>query len=456
LSPPPENPPFSKFPTGDADDLKCRGILKTGATEYRSKLHLCFVNRDNPGVECSQQTKQTRRPEINMKRNALQSLHIRNLLSFGDSSPEIELGALNVLIGPNGSGKSNLIEIIGLLRSTPKDFADEIANGGGISEFLWKGRSKNQTASVQAVANPSEVNKPLRYHLSFRKLGSQLQVVDERVENERPDKGHAKPYLYFDHNGGRPMLNLAGKERSLQREEVDPQKSILSQRQDPDHYPEVTYLGRLFGSFRLYRNWEFGPDSDIRDLYGAEQKNDFLEEDVSNLGLMLNRLRSDTRAKSELLQYLKMFYEGAEDILTPIQGGLVDVRVEEANGIAIPASRLSDGTLRWLSLLTVLLHPDPPPLVCIEEPELGLHPDMIRPLVKLLISASERMQLVVTTHSDALVDGLTATPEAVIVCEKHEGSTILKRLGSEELSNWLNRYTLGQLWRTGEIGGNRW
>ena len=151
-----------------------------------------------------------------------------------------------------------------------------------------------------------------------------------------------------------------------------------------------------------------------------------------------------------------MFYQGAEDILTPIQGGLVDVRVEEENGVTIPASRLSDGTLRWLFLLTVLLHPDPPPLVCLEEPELGLHPDMIRPLVKLLINASERMQLVVTTHSDALVDELSGAPNAVIVCEKHDGSSFFKRLDREQLAEWLKRYTLGQLWRTGEIGGNRW
>lgn len=81
---------------------------------------------------------------------------------------------------------------------------------------------------------------------------------------------------------------------------------------------------------------------------------------------------------------------------------------------------------------------------------------MIRPLVKLLVNASERMQLVVTTHSDAVVDELSGTPEAVIACEKHEGSTALKRLTQEELSEWLTRYTLGQLWRTGEIGGNRW
>ena len=296
----------------------------------------------------------------------------------------------------------------------------------------------------------------LRYYLSFVRAGAQPKIIDERIENEKPDLGYDKPYFYFDYNAGQPTLNVGGTKRFLRHEEVDPQKSILSQRQDPDQYPEVTYLGKLFGSFRLYRNWEFGPDSEVRDLYGSELKNDYLEEDVSNLGLMLNRLRADSRAKSDLLSYLQMFYDGAEDILTPIQGGLVDVRVEERNGITIPATRLSDGTLRWLSLLTILLHPDPPPVVCIEEPELGLHPDMIKPLTKLLVDASKRMQLIITTHSDSLIDELSDSPMSVIVCEKDDGSTVLRRLDPDKMTEWLKRYTLGQLWRTGEIGGNRW
>ncbi|MGC2496515.1 MAG: AAA family ATPase, partial [Acidobacteriaceae bacterium] len=301
-------------------------------------------------------------------KNKIKSLRIQNLLSFGEDSPDIPFGDLNVLIGPNGSGKSNLIEVLGLLRGTPKDFAADIGDSGGIAELLWKGNAKKKTttATIWVKAEPEGVRRPLSYLLSFTRAGTQIRIVDERVENEFPDAGHDKPYLYFGFNGGKPVLNVAGHPRSLKREEINVQQSVLSQRQDPDQYPEVTYLGRFFGSFRLYRNWEFGPESGIRDLYGAGQKNDFLEEDISNLGLMLNKLRSDPSAKSDLLHYLKMFYEGAEDILTPIQGGLVDLRVEEENGVAIPASRLSDGTLRWLSLLTILLHPEPPPVVCIE------------------------------------------------------------------------------------------
>ena len=394
--------------------------------------------------------------KLTVSNPALTSLCVRNLLSFGDRCTNIPLGRLNVLIGPNGSGKSNLIEVIGLLQSAPDDLARPIRDSGGISEWLWKGAGRIPTATVEVVANLFSLSKAISYRISFTRLKSQVEVTDERIEDAKEAPGKDRPYFYFGYERSRPLFNVKEGRRYLRREEIDPQKSVLSQRKDLTQYPEVTYLGQLFSSFRLYRNWQFGSDSDVRDLYGAERRNDFLEEDMSNLGLMLNRFRSDPRTKSELLRYLRMFYEEAEDIQTPIQGGLVDIRLEEKSKITISASRLSDGTLRWLALLTVLLHPSPPPLVCIEEPELGLHPDMIRPLAQLLGEASKRMQLIVTTHSDALVDEFTETPQDVIVCEKHSGSTEMRRLDREQLASWLERYTLGQLWHKGEIGGTRW
>ena len=123
---------------------------------------------------------------------------------------------------------------------------------------------------------------------------------------------------------------------------------------------------------------------------------------------------------------------------------------------ALNARELSDGTLRYLCLLAILLDPDPPPLICIEEPELGLHPDILPKLTDLLIEASGRTQLIVTTHSDIIVDALTEHPEAVLVCEKHAHQTELQRLAGHQLSDWLQHYRLGALWMQGELGGTRW
>lgn len=148
-------------------------------------------------------------------------------------------------------------------------------------------------------------------------------------------------------------------------------------------------------------------------------------------------------------------YDGIDDFDVQIEGGTVQVFFHEGQYI-VPATRLSDGTLRYLCLLAILCHPSPPPLVCIEEPELGLHPDAMPTLAALLKEASERTQLVVTTHSDVLVDAMTDTPEAVLVAQKSAAGTILTRLDAQELAPWLEKYRLGQLWTRGEIGGTRW
>ncbi len=156
------------------------------------------------------------------------------------------------------------------------------------------------------------------------------------------------------------------------------------------------------------------------------------------------------------LTALGKLFDGIVDLQCPVTGGTVSLFLEETGNRSIPASRLSDGTLRYLCLLAVLLHPEPPPLICIEEPELGLHPDLLPTLADLLVEASERSQLIVTTHSDVLVDALTDRPESVVVCEKHDGRTEMKRLDKADLAKWLEDYRLGDLWTSGELGGNRW
>jgi predicted ATPase len=102
------------------------------------------------------------------------------------------------------------------------------------------------------------------------------------------------------------------------------------------------------------------------------------------------------------------------------------------------------------------LNPTPAPVTCIDEPELGLHPDVIPTLADLLRDAATRTQLIVTTHSTALVDAFSDEPEAVCVCEKIDGSTVIKRLSEPDLRVWLEKYSLGNLWMSGQIGGNRW
>jgi predicted ATPase len=390
----------------------------------------------------------------------IRTMRLQNFLSYGSEGEEIELQPLNVLIGPNASGKSNLIEAIGLLKATPTDLTAPIRKGGGISDFLWKGQREIPTAEIEATIDYPQGLMPLCYRMGFSVVGQRLELVDEAVENERSYPGEDDVYFYYRYQRGRPVLNVKSafegqrSQRSLRREDLIPDQSVLSQRKDPDQYPELTYLGNQFSNIGLYRDWHIGRDSEPRLPQKADLPEHPLLEDGSNLGLVLNNLQYQLGSR-QIIERVKKFYEAAEELTIKIYGGTVQIFLREEGLIQpIPATRLSDGTLRYLLLMTLLLDPTPPPLLCIEEPEIGLHPDILPTIAEMLIEASQRTQLIVTTHSDALVSALT--PESVLVCERDDRGSHLRRLETERLKKWLENYSLGDLWRMGEIGGNRW
>jgi predicted ATPase len=394
----------------------------------------------------------------------IRSLQLQNFLSYGSEPETIELQPLNVLIGTNASGKSNLIEAMGVLKATPTDLVAPIRQGGGISDFLWKGEKGTPTAKIEAILDYPERTMPLRYQISFTAVGQRLEVVDEAIEDMAPRySSESQPFFYYRYSGerGRPVINVIQDNeqqprtlRTLRREDIIPAQSILSQRKDPELYPELSYLGNKFANIGLYRNWQTGRDSISRKAQQTDLPEHPLLEDGGNLGLVLNNLQYQLGSR-QIIEKLKLFYEAAEELSIKIYGGTVQIFIRET-GLTqpIPATRLSDGTLRYLFLIALLLDPTPPPLICIEEPEIGLHPDILPAIAEMLIEASQRTQLIVTTHSDALVSALS--PESVLICDRDDRGSHLRRLDPEPLKKWLEDYSLGDLWRSGEIGGNRW
>ncbi|MEH2281470.1 MAG: AAA family ATPase [Nostoc sp.] len=393
----------------------------------------------------------------------IHTLRLENFLSYGSEGEEIELQPLNVLIGANTSGKSNLIEAIGILRATPTDLPAPFRQGGGISEFLWKGGQETPVAKIEVTLNYPQRLQNLRYYVNLTSIGQRLELVDEAVENEQSYQGESDVYFYYRYQSGRPVLNINKIEndgepfkRSLRREDLIPDQSVLSQRKDPDLYPELSYLSTQFSNIGLYRHWQMGRYSEPRNAQKTDLPEHPLLEDGSNLGLMLNNLQHQI-GNRKVLEKLKKFYEVAEELNVRIYGGTVQIFIREEGLIQpIPANRLSDGTLRFLFLMALLLDPTPPPLICIEEPEIGLHPDILSTIAEMLIEASQRTQLIVTTHSDALVSALTEYPQSVIVCERDQKGSHLHRQEPDRLKKWLEKYSLGDLWRMGQIGGNRW
>ncbi len=428
-------------------------------------------------------------------------VRLDGLLSFAPGSDAFELRPLNVLIGPNGAGKTNLIEAFELLAATPTDLAVPVRTGGGVAEWLWKGggtgeaadgglsarekrllevRRMNEIATVEVVLDEgSPTGVPLQYCLRFGEVGNRLEVFTEEIADAEPVPKPRSPltFLHLD-RGPEAASDFAGERGrmlGLPQEpapgttnvyyrldgltstgvsgHVERNQSVLAQFKEPDKYPEITWTGKRFASVKTFREWAIGRATALRRPQPADLPEDALLPDCSNLALVLNQI--EHHGGREFNDLLSRFFPRFERLSTRIAGGAVQFYLHESGfSTPVPATRISDGTLRFIAVLATLLTPEPPPLACIEEPEIGLHPDAVALAAEVLVEASSRMQLVVTTHSDALVSALSSHVDSVVVCERPGAGTILKRLEADRLAKWLEEYRLGDLWRMGELGAN--
>ena len=288
-------------------------------------------------------------------------------------------------------------------------------------------------------------------------MQGRVEVLDEAIEEIEARPGHDDVFFYYRFQRGNPAISVkigdAFGTRHLERDALLPDQSVLAQRKDPEQYPEVSWLGRRFAAIRTFREWSFGRYAALRRPQPADLPEDGLLPDSSNLALLLNQIEHHDVATFNSL--LRRFLPRFERMSTRVSGGNVQFYLHQPGlSTAIPATRLSDGTIRFIAILAILLSPTPPPLVGMEEPELGLHPDALAIIAELLVEASRRMQLVVTTHSDALVSALSTHVEAVVACEQLGVGTTLRRLDPTGLAQWLKEYQLGDLWRMGELGAN--
>ena len=405
-------------------------------------------------------------------------IELENLLSF--KHLDLELRPLNVLVGPNASGKSNLIRSLGLVQSLPKrGLAQAIAEGGGPRSWI-----NRRTGGIARIHLLGADELPFDYTLSFQTseqswaitheeyVGvferNQDQVVLGSFRDPEPSSHKSYPAVLY-HRTWAPTGRTFNSADEVPPEpgwvdspgkfgmqaSVPANASVLSEVRHPSE-PALAKLADALNNIRLYREFKTGPGTQARTGTSSSLLADHLDEDGANLALRLSEIDLQVGLNT-INRAVTRLFELFSEVKVSTREGITQLYVRE-KGIedAFAATSLSDGTLRLLLLLTVLLDPTPP-LVCIDEPEAGLHPDAIRDVAELLVDASTRTQVIVTTHSPALIDAITDQPEAVAVCERDfDGFTQIRRLQGAKLTEWLERYTLGELWQKGEIGGNRW
>ncbi|MCY4559926.1 MAG: AAA family ATPase [Chloroflexi bacterium] len=407
----------------------------------------------------------------------IKSLHLKNILSFKDA--RLDLQPLNVLIGANGSGKSNLIDVIALLQSVPRDLGGFLRQNGPTGDWIWNGAGRSETplqiAEILAIMNLSAAD--IAYALDATVARNQLVSVSERIDVVDLGEGEVRysiPVLQSQNvtakmwpaqvDGGIAIAARYSDEPVIA--DSHPLRSVLSEIRDPTRYPVLTDLAFLLHNTKIYRDWTVSRKNVVRFPQPTDGSLDFLEEDFSNLALVVNDLLS-RRLEPSLDSYLKRFYETYESLHPRIFGNTIELIVNET-GMAstLPASRLSDGTIRFIALLAILCRPEPPPLICIEEPEIAMHPDSLGLIAELLRKASERTQIIVTTHSPEFVSHFSDEPECIVVCDRDaEEGTQFHRVSRQELTEWqdiyqqtgkeLVVYGLSEMWMSGSIGGVR-
>ena len=360
---------------------------------------------------------------------AVDSIRIRGFKSIRDL--EVELRPVNVLIGANGSGKSNFIGAFSFLREIRSGRLQAyVSRAGGADRVLHFGSRKTTKLSIHIQFE----NQRNQYELSLTPTADDKLSPDEEFVftlDKRRDQPDSYDYYL-------PMR--------------DGEAGSSGSRSGPAQFVR----GRLDG-WRLYHLHDTGFHSPMKKT-GDVRDNRFLRDDGSNLAAFLHLLsqkhESSYRLIRRTVQLAAPFFD--DFIVVPQALNSDKIRLEwrhTGSDAYFDASSLSDGTLRFMALATLLLQPVDlrPSVILLDEPELGLHPYAITLLASMVQQAAVDTQIILATQSPILLDHFE--PEDVLVADREKGETKLKRLDSEDLSVWLEDYSLGQLWEKNWFGG---
>jgi len=358
----------------------------------------------------------------------IHSIEIKNFKSIRQSG-EILITPINVLIGPNGAGKSNFINFFKFLnRLYEGQLQLYISRNGRAEYFLYFGR-KHSDFLYGKIIFDNQWKSEYQFTMVSDQSGN-LIFAEEWSKYKKPDE-YLTDYQRIGNGGNfESLLSMDGTYRNK-------------------------YLLQNFREFKVFHFHDTGFNSRIKQPCSTIDYA-YLYEDGRNIAAFLYRL-SKTHEKhfkmiekvvSSIAPFFDRFYLEPDEI-NPEQ---IYLRwFEKGSEQIFTSHHLSDGTLRMICLCTLLLQPQLPSTIIIDEPELGLHPFAIKKLAAMLQSASSSSQIIISTQSINLVNEFSAND--IIVVEREGNQTVFKRQSEEKLAEWLNDYSLGELWQKNILGG---
>ncbi|MBS3028976.1 MAG: AAA family ATPase [Dolichospermum sp. DET50] len=350
----------------------------------------------------------------------LSKIILKGFKSIADC--DIQLSQLNILIGCNGAGKSNFISFFRMLQEIlDRHFQVFVSRQGGPDTILHFGRKTTEQLEIElyfgnnryhATVEPTQDNRLMFSQESFGWGGGEWEIGSGHFETQA-----------FTGTGTKI-----------------------------DDY--------VLSAMQQWRVYHFHDTSDSAYIKQPASINDniYLRPDARNLAAFLYLLKNNySQSYQQIVKTIRLVAPFFNNFLlrpSPHNNDVIELEwFEQGQDIPFKAHLLSDGTLRFICLATVFLQPTTlqPETILVDEPELGLHPYVITILASLMRSVSRERQLIVSTQSVELLNEFSA--DDVIVVDRENGKSLLRRLNKDDLHEWLEDYSLGELWKKNIIGG---
>ncbi len=401
----------------------------------------------------------------------LKSIIIQDFFSF-KGKKEIKLNnGVNILLGINGSGKTSFINALRLLsEGIAGDGLVKLIQEqwGGYDHIVnFNGERTAPCAQITYIFSYSELNElnpaagfnaDVHYRITIKRSGTSY-VLNEQVFTQHRTKKDTS-FTYLDFANGNGKISTRTQEGIVLQDytgtDVSGKELVLRQINDPIHYLPTHTLRKAIESIAVYNSFDIGEESKLR--MPTEFSTDIrLRKSGSNLTQILNELKLnhtfDFERLEETFRNVNPYFISIE--IANLYGQSYLSLREKNISRTIGALHISDGTLRFLLSECIFYNPLRGELVAIDEPERGLHPDMIRSVADMMKYAARQSQIIVATHSPHLLNQFEL--ENILVFEKDEdNSTVVHKVSENDFPEWEGEFLPGQMWLLGQIGGKRW
>lgn len=361
---------------------------------------------------------------------------------------DVNLQPLTLLIGPNGVGKTSYLEVFSLLAASCRgQLSSRMSELGGLPDIITRDRAECLRFQIEMTVAD---HHPLEYELEIRPRGVAHTISKEQLSQRHP--GKAKPMLHLSSIGTNVRyFDPSAKKLLAPTWEHNHQETALAQCLKT--FQSSENLRASLASSTSFAALNVAPNAPVRLPQMMRPASD-PGTNGESLVSCLYTLRESERERFEMIEdSLRVAFPDFERLDFPpvAAGSLAMTWKDRSFSRPLYMHQLSEGTLRYLWLLTLLASKELPTFTLLDEPEVSLHPEMLMLLLDQLREASRRTHLVVATHSDTLLR--FAKPEEVLVFDLEEGEAKLTPGNKLDLERWLHEYSLDELWRMGRLGG---